>query len=631
MPATAGSYVNSAIAHIDFVQIDTTATPSDNSPATATVTVIQRVAGITITPDAGTRPSVVAGQATPMFNFRVTNTGNFTDQIRFLANGASARVTGPATITDIVIDTDNSQTVSAADTDIKNNAADVLSASLPPNGFINVIVRVLVDLTAAQGDAITVTLGDAATGGPTFDDQAANSSANEVRTVSTTSSNGLREARGDMTALVDNDAQILLDMTAPSGPVPLGSDITYTLRVSNPGLRDLGGQTLTNAPPGSNSGIFIIKPIPVGTVLKSGQVFPAGTLYTTSALSVDPLTAVWTTTPPADLTTLKRIAFNAGPTLAPGALSAVISVIVTITTNDATNPIQAIADSFGRNTIGIGLTDQSGDISRNVGDGNANFNESPLRGTIDGDGIILLTTLQSVGGVLIGPLGQPGAVGPANNNDDYTNSSVTTGITGVAPGGTTSAPGTVVFTNTVQNTGNAGDTCGSTTIAVGFGASANILVRVTAPAGQTVLTPYATVIRATSTNTPASANDTIDRLYTGFIRLVKTATVSNTTGGGGATAPVPGAVITYAISYTNVSSTGGTNNVVLTAYDLIITEDGNLAPNNWGSATVHLIGATDTRGGAITGDTIGSTLLTDTIPVLTPGQSGIFTFKRTIR
>ncbi|MCA1628845.1 MAG: hypothetical protein LC774_00440, partial [Acidobacteria bacterium] len=215
-------------------------------------------------------------------------------------------------------------------------------------------------------------------------------------------------------------------------------------------------------------------------------------------------------------------------------------------------------------------------------------------------------------------------------------------------------------TNTVQNTGNAGDTFtitaptvpagftaevstnggasytvvsggGSTTIAVGFGASANILVRVTAPAGQTVLTPYATVIRATSTNTPASANDTIDRLYTGFIRLVKTATVSNTTGGGGATAPVPGAVITYAISYTNVSSTGGTNNVVLTAYDLIITEDGNLAPNNWGSATVHLIGATDTRGGAITGDTIGSTLLTDTIPVLTPGQSGIFTFKRTIR
>ena len=40
MPATTGSYVNSAVAHIDYVQIDTTPTPSDNSPATATVTVV---------------------------------------------------------------------------------------------------------------------------------------------------------------------------------------------------------------------------------------------------------------------------------------------------------------------------------------------------------------------------------------------------------------------------------------------------------------------------------------------------------------------------------------------------------------------------------------------------------------
>jgi uncharacterized repeat protein (TIGR01451 family) len=39
MPNIAGSYVNSAIALIDNTQIDTTATPSDNAPATATVTV----------------------------------------------------------------------------------------------------------------------------------------------------------------------------------------------------------------------------------------------------------------------------------------------------------------------------------------------------------------------------------------------------------------------------------------------------------------------------------------------------------------------------------------------------------------------------------------------------------------
>ncbi|MGI9105272.1 MAG: hypothetical protein ACR2G4_03395 [Pyrinomonadaceae bacterium] len=39
MPNIAGSYVNSAIALIDYTQIDTTASPSDNAPATATVTV----------------------------------------------------------------------------------------------------------------------------------------------------------------------------------------------------------------------------------------------------------------------------------------------------------------------------------------------------------------------------------------------------------------------------------------------------------------------------------------------------------------------------------------------------------------------------------------------------------------
>ena len=37
MPNTAGAYVNSAVARIDYTQIDTTPSPSDNAPATATV------------------------------------------------------------------------------------------------------------------------------------------------------------------------------------------------------------------------------------------------------------------------------------------------------------------------------------------------------------------------------------------------------------------------------------------------------------------------------------------------------------------------------------------------------------------------------------------------------------------
>lgn len=63
---------------------------------TVTVTVAN-VSGIAITPDAGTRPSLVAGQTTgTLFTFTVSNTGNISDQVRFLANGQSIQVTGPA-------------------------------------------------------------------------------------------------------------------------------------------------------------------------------------------------------------------------------------------------------------------------------------------------------------------------------------------------------------------------------------------------------------------------------------------------------------------------------------------------------------------------------------------------------
>jgi hypothetical protein len=221
----------------------------------------------------------------------------------------------------------------------------------------------------------------------------------------------------------------------------------------------------------------------------------------------------------------------------------------------------------------------------------------------------------------------------------------------------------VTFTNTVQNSGNANDSytltvptfpAGSTikvtvnavqttvvnagvatgnaipALSIAFGATANYTVDVTLPAGKTVLTGYDTVIKATSGNTSSASNDTIDRLYTGFVRLDKTSSVINGTGVGTATDAVPGAVITFSITYTNVSSTGGSNNVTLTANNIVITENGSTAPNNWTTYTTHVVGAADTNGGTITGDTAGSNLLTDTIATLSGGQSGIFTFKRQI-
>lgn len=618
---------------------------------TVTVTV-SNVSGLAITPDAGSNPTVVAGQTGVLFNFTLTNTGNFSDQVKFLASGASIRIVGPGTISQAVIDVDNSGTINGGDTDIKGNGADVLSASIAQNAAIHVLVEVSVNGGASSGQTVQVLLGDAASGSPSYDNQAADSSANEVRTVSGASVNGLREARGDISATVANDAQLQLTLTAPAGPVSLGSDISYAWQACNNGARAASGVTLNGS-----TQVYIIAPIPARTVLKSGQTFPAGTLYTTSPLTTAPLSATWSSSAPAPLSSTTRIAFPVGATLAASACSSSISMVVTVNTGiDASIPIDEIGDVFGKNSINSNITDQSGDATPNNGDGNADFNEGYVAGA--GHGVIQRTTLSQVGAVLIGPSGAPAAVGPTDNNDDYSNKSVNTGIAGVAPGGVTTASGQLVYVNTVQNTGNTSDTYtldaptvpagftvevstdggtnyttvsggGSVSLAIAFGASANINVRITEPSGKTVLTGYDTVIRATSQTTPASFNKTIDRLYTGFVRLDKAFSVSNSTGVGGATDPVPGAVITYNITYTNVSSSNGDANCVkLTASNLVITEDGLSAPNNWGTYTANSGSPSDSGSGTVV--TVSATKYTDTIASLSAGASAVFTFKRSI-
>jgi hypothetical protein len=263
--------------------------------------------------------------------------------------------------------------------------------------------------------------------------------------------------------------------------------------------------------------------------------------------------------------------------------------------------------------------------------------------------------------VLVGPCGLPGAMGPTSVDDDFTNRSVTTGLADVPPGGVTTASGTVVFRNTVQNLG-AGDDAfiinaptapagfkielsdddgnryatvdpwsSGVTVPVAYHAAATFLVRVTAPAGLKVLTGFDSVIRVTSTVNPSATNDTIDRLYTGFIRIDRSATLINATGSGGATDAVPGAEIEFAITYANVSSAEGVGSVLLTAHNLVISENGFAAPNNWGATTEHMVGASDSRGGIILGDRAGSSSLTDLVMSLEAGQTGVFKFRRSIR
>ena len=81
------------------------------------------------------------------------------------------------------------------------------------------MVEVAVGGAAATGSSVTVFLGDASTGGPSFDNQAADSSAQEVRTESALSVNGKREARGDISSTVVDNALLLATLTAPPGPI----------------------------------------------------------------------------------------------------------------------------------------------------------------------------------------------------------------------------------------------------------------------------------------------------------------------------------------------------------------------------------------------------------------------------
>lgn len=657
-----------------------------NTTSLPVVVTVANVAGLAITPDGG-GGSVVAGNSNASVVFTVTNTGNFSDTVTFQANGASLIVGGAinlSNVTQAFVDANGNGTFDGADVNILTNPAAVQSASVAANGSISVVVKYGVPANATG--SITIQLGDTP-GAGNGDNAVANLSANEVRNT-TAGVNGRSEGRGNYTVSVLIDAVLQTYLTAPAGPIAPGSDITYTaMHTCNNGTQTANSITLTNAPVGFKTGVFEIVPIPLQTALAAGQTFPAGTLYSTDALTVSPITATWTTTAPGTLSLVKRIAFNRGATLAASACTSDLSYKVTIDVNANANiPVLAIVDSFAFNTFSNQITDQSGDTVAGAGNGRADLSPTgslpdgsnlSQPGNIDGDGVLLVTIIAKQGSVLNGPLGQPGATGPTNTtNDDFTNKSVNTGIAGIPPGGNTNASGVITFSNTVQNTGNAddiytlsvpnyaslpagtvlvittpngtvtvnaGNAAGSVPINVARGGTANYTVQVTLPTNQPVLAGYDAQLRAVSTNTPANNNITIDRTWTGFVRLVKQtpATVINGTGNGGPTDPVPGAVIAYLITYTNVTggNGSGSGNGLLTASSIVISENGSAGTNNWGANTTMVLAPApaDSNGGTITDGvtnlavTAATNFLKDTVPTLAPGASGTFTFRRTIK
>ena len=605
---------------------------------------VANVSGLAITPDGASISNVVPGQTGVQFPFTVTNTSNNAVAIHFLAGGASIQTT-LGTVTAAFVDYNgNGVFNSGTDQDIFANGSAVDTSSVARNASLSVVVVVTVSSSATSAQTVTVQLGDA--GGTTpFDEQVSDSSAHEVRTNSTGISpapvNGESEGRGTLNATVETDASLRVMLTPSSaGPLGYSADITYTTNLENLGFRPASTVSLSG-----NAGVYIVATIPGDTKLKAGQTWSAGTLFTADALTTTNLNASYSSTQPT-ASTVTRVAFLVGPSLAAATTSGNFTYVVTIDAGpfDTTLGIRAFTDAYATNYLGNPLTDRAGDnVAASAG--------APV-----------ITSVTHVGNVQIGTSAHHDASN-TTTNDDYTNKSVNTGIAGVVFGSNTTAPGTLVYANTLKNTGNADDsftitaptvpagftveisTNGGTsytdvsngtsfvTVAIAYNSTANVLVRITEPAGNAVLASFNTIVRAASGITPANTNDTIDRLYTGFVRLTKTVVVTNGTARGGATDAVPGALITLSVAYLNLASTGGTNCVTLNASNLVITDDGSAGANNWGTYTTHVVSsATDSRSGTITGDAVTtSNLLTDTVASLLAGQGGTFSFKRLIK
>lgn len=304
-----------------------------------------------------------------------------------------------------------------------------------------------------------------------------------------------------------------------------------------------------------------------------------------------------------------------------------------------------------------------------------NNNTGTGPGGEDNQLIISVVTTPTTG-VLNGPVGTPGATGPdGTTNTDFTNKSSLIPA-GTNPGSTID-PAPVTFSNTVQNdtaaaatvtlaptvpankfdlpTGTrvtitrnsdsavyqysqtaaipftliSGNPISIPNVATGAAGTVNYGVEVDLPVGTKLSTDtlpdytgdtewgYPVPITATIGN---ATNITIDRVYTGFLQLLKFSRILQGTGpavigtqgnfnstpaytnpatglvidpdptvADEARTPSPGNIIQYDIRYKNISTAQGTgtNNVILQAQNVVITEDGTLSTvpgdgkNNW--------------------------------------------------
>ena len=476
--------------------------PINTTSNTVTVSIAE-VAGITVVGDGiadSTPGSPVLPNDVLTYDFLITNAGNDTTQVTI----PTPIVTGPATATGTNtydIDANGDGTYETLGVDLTTAQAAVLV----PGGSIKVHVPVTVDLSATSGAPIKVQLGDTGANDNSAGTQnqpvagannvatadAPNGTAGETNGAPT---NGEREASAISEILVGANPQAFAAILKTQGaysnsgtPLAFNDDLqTYNLSLrvdsaapagSSPALTpaDLTGTTI-NVDGAPVSRVLVSDAIPAGTVLFATPIAPAGwtVVYSvTPTTGTNGNTAAWTPTAPGTLSNTTRVGFiNNGP-IAKGTTLTGFSFQVQTTGLNATNggEVYNIAQLFGTSAGGTTVTyDESGDQqpSNFNADGSAGPGPNGPSAAVDGvanpntDGVdsdgnntgggvggednVLI--LAAPGAILNGPFNSPAAVGPTDNNDDFTDKSTT-----IPPGtlpGTLIDPAPLTFTNTLN-------------------------------------------------------------------------------------------------------------------------------------------------------------------------------------
>jgi hypothetical protein len=780
------------------IQISNTATATYVAPSgaileatsnTVKVTVAE-VAGITVAPKAIENITAPGGEILPnhelFYVFEVTNTGNADTNfviptLTQLNSAIGAGTLGNTTANQVQVQLPGTTTY-----------VDVAGAvgAIAPGESVLVRVPVTVNANAPSGASITVTLGNTSPIGTQNVTYVANSN-QDVYTqdadATTAPVNGVVEASAVQQVLVGAKPQafatILKSHTAYDNNATTANlqddTLTYglSLRVEgsppagSPGLipADLIGTSI-NLGGVQSTRILVSDAIPAGTVLKNAPTAPAGwtVVYSTNDPAATGLApndpAVQWVTSVANLSTVKRVGFILDGSVTAGTTVTGFSFSVLTTNVPATGQsIENIAQVLGgtNGAPGVLVYDESGDQNpSNFNDNGTPGSNTPTSGVADSaaqgtdpnssdsdpsndnqglgsGGEVNIFLLLPPGAILNGPENEPGAVGPTDNNDDFTNAEVVPPSS--APGTTLTALTTVEFTNTVNNPGTAAVTdvllvprdiasvaginnddlpngaqveviygsinatytynsaTGTFTFVGGSGAgpvripslaagaSVDYKVKLTLPVGTPLSTDEASpgvlnggypvpIVAFSDTGTVnglpdagESQNLTIDRLYVGYVRLFKEARILDSAGqpipgfDAFSTTPpadhvIPGNIIEYRVTYTNITEEStGSGNVILTADQVKVEENGTSATNNWaldndnldqdsnnatGIDTSNVQGSATATKGTITfnpsGDRSGLDQATDVteyindVGTVAPKETGSLQFRRRI-